>query len=206
MSKVSRKELLNEPDEFITATTGLLNLIKNNLKSFFILLTAVIILVAAGGGFYYWKVNRDAAAMNDYFSAGNDMSKLKQVAEKYNNTNAGLFARLKLSSINFDNKDYSKALDDAKIFETDWSKKDILFFKAAINMAATQMELKQWDKAIPLLDKCIASAPENIKGEAAFFKAACLNAVGKKAEAAELLKTVTGKYLDMAQTAIPDIK
>jgi len=59
MANVTRKELLKEPDEFITTTGSVMKWIRENPRRFGVGLAVIIVILALGFGLYFWKGLRE---------------------------------------------------------------------------------------------------------------------------------------------------
>lgn len=128
MAKVDRKQLLNQPDEFLTASDKAVKWAQENLKTVIIVLSIIVVALALVVGWqiygdYRTRVAADALApaMTDFakaLSASSD-DKATQAAEKalvkvmddYGSTPSGRQARFALGSLELEHGRWDKALE-----------------------------------------------------------------------------------------------
>lgn len=222
MGNMTRKELLKEPDEFITTTSTILKWIRENPKRF---LSVIIILVLIGGGgfgFHYWRVNREQTAMSAYIKAGTDAKLNAEITTKYTDTRAGKLAKLRLAGLAYARGDNGEAVRNANEFVDSWGSKDILFYESMLIMSMGYVGQKDAGKALDILDKCIKDGPESIRDQAFFYKAQALIALGKRQEAIATLTSmvkqspapqdgqaepaqVSSQFQELAKSALADL-
>ena len=202
MAKMTRKELLNAPDEFVTTTNTVLTLIKENPLRLATIAAIIVILFTGSIGFYYWKTNREHSAMLAYNNAYNNSQLTLQIMQDYADTKAGKLSRLRLASLAYDQGDYTMALDYAHEFINRWGREDIFYWDGILVMAASHMEQHATKKALPLLDDCVDNAPEHIKDQALFYKAQALMDIGKTDEAKKSLLKISEKNQDIAKISL----
>lgn len=201
MGNMTRKEMLKEPDEFITTTSSVLKWIRENPKRF---ISAVIILVLIGGGgfgFHFWRVNREQTAMSAYVKAGADVKLNAEITRKYTDTRAGKLAKLRLAGLAYAKGDNAEAVRDANEFIDSWGSEDMLFYESMLIMAMGYVGQKETGKALDILDKCIKGGPDAIRDQALFYKAQTLVSMGKRPEAVTTLQTLLAKKA--ASAALP---
>jgi len=187
MANVTRKELLKEPDEFITTTSSIMKWIRENPRRFAAGVTILLLILAAGFGLYFWKNYREQTAMSAYIKAGSDAKRVSEVAGAYADTKAGKLSKLRLAGLAYAKGDTAEAIRNAGEFIDTWGSEDILVYQAMLIMARAYMDRKEYAKALPSLDSCITGAQGVVKEEAMYTKAVALKALGKNKEAAVLL-------------------
>jgi predicted negative regulator of RcsB-dependent stress response len=226
MVNVTRKELLKEPDEFMTTTGKILKWIKENPKRSFTVIIVVVLVLGGGLGFYYWRTSREQAAMTAYIKAGSDVKLNADIARKYTDTKAGKLSKLRLAGFSYAKGDNAEAIKTANEFIDSWGSEDVLFYESMMIMAMGYMGQKDMAKAIDVLDKCIKGAPEVLRDQAMFFKAVALKSMGKKQDAMKILqgmvqeqpqstegkkgtpdenKGITSAYRDLAKITLSDM-
>jgi tetratricopeptide (TPR) repeat protein len=206
MAKMTRKELLNAPDEFVTTTSTIVKLIKENPLRLASIAAIIVILITSGIGFYYWKTNRERSAMIAYNNAYDNSQLTLQVMQNYADTKAGKLSKLRLAVLAYKQNEYSMALDHAQEFINGWGHEDIFYWDGILVMAASYMEQQTTDKALPLLNDCVENAPEHIRDQALFYKAQALLGIGKKEEAREALITISDKNQDIAKISLAQLE
>jgi len=205
MANIERKELLNTQDSFITGAGSIARWIKDNPVRFASAAIAVIVVAGGISGFFYWKNLNESKALTQYTNAQNDEKVIKDIATQYSHTKAGKLSLLKLAELSFEKGDYKGAIKNSEEFIQQWGNSDILYYQGLMIKAISHMELKEHDKAIIDLDKCINSDSELIRQQAMFYKATELNASGSKAQAVELLKKLSTEQPQAAVKKKSDI-
>lgn len=202
MAKMTRKELLNAQDDFVTTTGTIVTLIKKNPLRLAAVAAIIIVLITSGTGFYYWKSNRERSAMLAYNNAYNNSQMTLQVIQDYADTKAGKLSRLRMADLAYSKADYSMALNYGNDFINTWGHEDIFYWDGIITIAASYMELGEKEKGLPLLDDCIKSAPEYIQDQALFYKAQALIALGKNDDAKQSLMKISEQNKDIAEISL----
>ncbi|TFH48924.1 MAG: hypothetical protein E4G89_05555 [Methanothrix sp.] len=202
MAKMTRKELLNAPDEFVTTTSTIVKLIKEKPLRLATIAAIIVILITSSIGFYYWKTNRERSAMLAYNNAYNNSQLTLQVTQDYADTKAGKLSKLRLAVLAYNQNEYAMAIDHTQEFINGWGHEDIFYWDGILVMAASYMEQHATDKALPLLNDCVKNAPAHIKDQALFYKAQVLMVAGKKEEAREALINISDKYQDIAKISL----
>jgi hypothetical protein len=202
MAKMTRKELLHAPDEFMTTTSTVMQWIKENPVRVATITAVVIILAASGFGFTYWKTTRESSAMIAYNNAYNNSQLTLQVMQDFADTRAGKLSKLRLASLSYGQNDYAMALDYAHDFINSWGHEDIFYWEGILVMASSYMGQNAMDKALPLLDDCIEGAPEHIKDQALFYKAHSLMSLERYDDAKESLMKISEDYQDIAKISL----
>ncbi len=123
MAKMTRKELLNQQDEFITTTGTTVKWIKENPSRFAVIVTVVLAVFASGIGFYHWKTSRESSAMLAYSNTGKSSQGTLDVLQTYGDTNAGKLAQLRLARMSYNENNPKMANDYAKKFLDDWDRR-----------------------------------------------------------------------------------
>ncbi|MBI5585082.1 MAG: tetratricopeptide repeat protein [Deltaproteobacteria bacterium] len=114
--KISRKELLKKPDEFITTSNRIYAWISQNLQSVILVGVAVILVVAALWGYLAYRSYREAQSQQKYFAAvglkesEQQITKLKAVTGDFPGTSGSAKAWVSLGHLYFEKKDYPQAI------------------------------------------------------------------------------------------------
>jgi tetratricopeptide (TPR) repeat protein len=201
----TRKELLNAPDEFIATTSTTLKWIKDNPLRFGIAVAAVVAVFAGGTGFYYWKTTREIDSMVAYSHAFTSSQLTLEVIQKYGDTDAGKLAKLRLARMAYNEKNPKMASTYAQEFLGNWSAEDAYRWEGVLIQAASQIALKEYQKAVAGLDECIQKGSPDMKDQALFLKAQALIGLGKKDEAKKALAGVSEDYRDVAMPVLASL-
>ena len=205
MARITRKDILNTPDEFITTTSSVLAWIKEHPQQFIIGAVALVCILAGGYGVYYWKTNRELDGMNAYMRASNNSQMSLQVAQEYSDTKAGKLAKLRLARMSFEQGNQKMALAYADEFTNKWAVKDAFHSQAILLTASAYIQQNEPAKALPILDTCIESASKDLKDQALFLKANALIAMGKGNEARQCLSAVSENYSEIAKPLLASL-
>lgn len=202
MARMTRKELLKEPDEFITTTSSVLVWIREHPAQFAVGAIVLLSFLAGGYGFYFWKTSRDSSGMDALLKASNDVQMTLQVTRDYPGTKAEKLAKLRLARMAYEQGDYPKALSHADEFLNGWNRKDTFHWQAAMITASSHISQKEPLKALGLLDECIASASTDLKDQALLLKASILISQGKDPEARQLLSAVSEHHQELVKAVL----
>jgi len=206
MAKMTRKDLLNAPDEFVTTTSTFVRWTKENPLKLAAITAIVVVLIAGSTGFYYWKKNRETSSMLAYNAAYNNSQMTLQIIDTYPDTKAGKLSRLRLARLSYGQNEYSMAVDHAQEFINSWAYEDVFYWEGMLIMAASYMGMGTPDKAIPVLEECINNAPANIQDQALFYKAQALIGLSKHDEARQSLLKISESYQDIAKISLAQLE
>jgi tetratricopeptide (TPR) repeat protein len=206
MAKVTRKELLNAPDEFVTTTSSTIKWIQDNPGRFAVIAAVTVAIIGGGLGFYHWRSVREHDAMTAYGNAANSSQLTLNVIQNYADTRAGKLSRLRLAQMAYNEKNAKMAVDYAQEFINSWGQEDTLHWQGILIMSGAYLIQKQYDKAEPLLADCIKKAPENFKDQALFYQAQAYMAQGKKEEAKKSLGQISSGYSDVSTSAMASLE
>jgi len=205
MARITRKDILNTPDEFITTTNSVLVWIKEHPQQFIIGEVVLVCILYGGYVVTYWKTRRELNGMNAYMKASNNPQMSLQVAQEYSDTKAGKLAKLRLARMSFEQGNQKMALAYADEFINKWADKDTFHWQAILITAGAYLQQNEPAKAIPILDTCIENASKDLKDQALFLKANALIAMGKGGEARQCLSAVSENYSEMAKTLLASL-
>jgi hypothetical protein len=199
MARMTRKDLLNSPDEFIATTGTAITWIKENPARFAIGAIIIICVIAGGYGFYYWETSREYDSMRAYMKAADNSQMTLQVSQDYSGTKAGKLAKLRLARMSYGQGNMKMAVSYSDEFTKSWGHKDIFYWQAALLTSTAYMKQNQAANALPVLEDCIKEAPKDLKDQALLLKASALLTMNKKNEAKETLKSVSENYREIAR-------
>ena len=216
--KISRKELLHEPDEFITTSTRVLQYARDNPKKigFFIgLVVLAILAVAAGYSYHIYKLKTGhemfMRAYWDYVKAvgsGKSIPEKKldslfkqfdQIAKNYGSYVSGEQALLYSGHVLYMKKDYKGALERYKRMKSTSLVKHGLGDLVIYNIAMTQIALGNYEEAKKLFEQLSKDPDSPYRREAYSSIASIYEKMGKNKEAIQAYR----QYLKMFPQA-PD--
>lgn len=202
--KLSRKELLNEPDEFLSTTGQILKYAKDNPN---LLVSCVVVFVLAlviGLGIYAYQSKKDARGHElfeiasrsfEQASAGDNqpskeilqklLSEFDTIAKDYAGYVSGDLALLYSGHVSYKSGDYEHALERYnRTMNTSLAKHG---FGPLIqyNIAQTLFVLKNYDKALALFDQFSRDITSPYRREAHVSMARIYEILGKNKEAVQ---------------------
>ncbi len=205
--KLSRKELLNEPDEFISLTSRIIKFSKDNPSTVFSGIVVIVVALVIGLGYYAYQSRKEARSHELFQIASRNFEKemasttqpTKEILEKlflefdslskdYSGYISGDLALLYTGHVSYKNEDFDKALDRyTKALTTSLSKKG---FGPLIqyNIAQTLFALKNYDKAINLFEQFARDTTSPYRREAHVSIARIYESMGKTKEAVQAYK------------------
>lgn len=216
--KISRKELLKEPDEFLSTSARALQFFQDNPKIIYIAATAFIVIILAGIGIYgYMEKQRLAShtAFNEAYRQYQEavtsteavpdekwksiLAEFEKVYENYGSRPAGEKALLYSGHILYKMGDYEAALDKYDGMKTTGLVEKGLGELAMYHKAMTLIAMKRYEPAVLILDEFSKNNDSPYRREAYASIAQIYEAMGKNKEAVQTYK----QYLKMFPTA-PD--
>jgi predicted negative regulator of RcsB-dependent stress response len=214
--KESRKDLLNEPDEFLTTTGQALRYIQENPKH---VLIAVLIAVAVAVGIWGFQNYRKYTATKSHelfqtaqqeYEAGvglePDKKKLDElltqfetIAKEYPSYPAGETARLYAGHVLYREGAYEQALEKYSKLQSGDLVKQGLGQLVTYHIAMTKLALKEYDAALLMFDQLSKDIDSPYRREAYASIARIYENMGKNKEAVQAYR----QYLKMFPEA-PD--
>lgn len=155
--KISRKELLKKPDEFITTSNKVYTWATQHLQKVLIAVIVLVVAAAAVIGYQGYRSHREAQAHEKYFAAlelpdtTQKIKSLQAVTADFSGTKAADKAWVSLGHVFYEQKDFPKAI---QAYQTALNRKT---FPTAFQ------SLIQEDLAYTLEEK------GDLKGAAAYF-------------------------------------
>ena len=212
--RVTRKQLLKEPDEFLTFTEKAILFIKEHDREFKYIAgaVAVVLIIYLGvntGMGYINKKGQSAYNMAYNFMGAQNMNltpeseELKQSAElfqkvldDYGLSKASRLALPQLAYVNMVEKKYDEAISLYKEFLDKAPDKGPYQSLARIAIAACHEAKGEFDQAIENLNQVTAHADDLFKEQALFSLARIHRLAGQKDKAKEILEEFVEKYQD----------
>jgi TolA-binding protein len=211
-TKVTRKELLKEPDEFISFTGKTVNWARANEKNIYTALVVVVavVLILTGLRFYLQRREDSAAEAYDsakkkFISAVNTQTpedfaaaraEFEQVVEKYRRTPGGRLAQVMLGNTELQAGNFDEALAEYEKALPLFKKEPLVDNMIRSGMAYAAEGKKDWENAARLFGE-IANAPSSLNREDALLgQARNLNAQGDSARARQVYETFLKDFPD----------
>ena len=205
--KPKRKELLNEPDEFITWSTRIIEFVQRNQRATAIGAAVFVLVILASFVYYGYQSRRQAtshemletairsyeklaASENPKNSSANDklFDIFRKISRDYSDLPSGQIAILYEGHILFNKGDFKGALDKYNQFQSSILARKGLGPLALYNMAQSEMALKDYETAINLFDQLTRDINSPYRREAYSSIARIYEMMEKKKEAAQAYK------------------
>jgi predicted negative regulator of RcsB-dependent stress response len=197
--KISKKELLNKPDEFITLSTRVMNWARDNYKTVIWSVSGVVFVLVLFFGYSAYRNHQESLAHDKYFSAleqTDPEQKLKQleaVIKDYPATKGGGLAMVSAGHLYYQKKDYPKAIASYELALTKGDFSQPVLTLVRQNLGYAYEEKGDLPQAVKTYSD-ITQGKENFLKEDSLLNLARLYLkMGKKAEARK-------SYQDFIQT------
>ncbi len=216
--RVSRKELLNEPDEFITTFGKVVDYVRNHPRATALIGVAFVACVIAGVLVYSYVQHREIVSHERFEEAYRefraviqtgetaDEKKLQEllvefdrIVEDYGSLVAGEMALLYSGHVLYKMKDYKRALERYQRMKSTQLVENGLASLVMYHMAMTHLALRDYEAAKTLFEKLAEITDSPYRREAYSSVAAIYEAMGKQKEAVQAYR----QYLKMFPRA-PD--
>jgi len=174
--KKTRKELLKEPDEFITLSGKLIGFAVAHKNQLIYGLGIIVSLALIFSGFRFFSIrseNKAAALLNQslakYESVKDDTKLLvayervsndfQSILDKYGSKKSGKIARLTYANICYDAGKYEQAIELYKTALQDFESRPLIHNQILSNLGYAWEQLKDYATAVSYFEK-LSSAPE----------------------------------------------
>ena len=209
--KVTRKELLKKPDEFITLSARVIIFVREHSRKFTYLgvVVAGLLLIYLGASSYMKHVNKKGQNAYNiaYYSfkknLGPEISPyelerseelFKDVTAKYGISKAALLALPEVAYVKFLQRQYDEAISQYQQFLDEVSDNDPYQSLTRMALAVCYEEKGEFSKAIQALEQ-ITSGPDNFFKEQAMLSLARVYRLANKEEKSnEILKEFIGRF------------
>jgi predicted negative regulator of RcsB-dependent stress response len=114
--KISRKELLKKPDEFITISTRSLNWVKDNYQKVIWIGSGFVLILVLFFGYSAYRNRQEKVSHEKYFSSlevldpDQKLKKLEEIIKDYPKTKAAYTALVTAGHLYFQKKDFPRAV------------------------------------------------------------------------------------------------
>lgn len=216
--KVSRKQLLKEPDEFMTTTGQVIQWIKGNTRIVTTALVVVAVCAAAVGGYFAYQRQQNQAAHELFEKAESQyeaairapepigpealdklFAQFNFIAESYGSLPPGEMALLYSAHVLYRKKDYKAALERYTKMQATSLIRTGLEPLIRYQLASTKFALKDYEEAKKLFEDLAKDTNSPYRREASSSIARIYEAMHKNKEAVQAYK----QYLKMFPEA-PD--
>jgi len=210
--KVTRKQLLKEPDEFLTFSAKLFNFVLEHRTQALGALGGVILIVLAVSGFSYYSHKQASAAeaqlqksWNQYEAIRNEKgpveayqavgSEFDKLISEHGGRPGGKAARVILANICYNGGDIDKAIT---LYEASLDNFEDPFYRGQIlnGLGYAHEAKKDYKKAIEYFEVTASGSSGVLKAEALFNLARLNGALGNSEKSADAYRKVISDYPD----------
>lgn len=209
-TKITRKDLLKKPDEFITISTKVVTFVTGHTRQFKIagMVLIGIIIIGIGIGIYVKYIDKKAQATYNmaYYAISKNLDPEKdkeefeeskklftEVIESYGISKVASLALPEIAFIDFLQKNYDDAIAGYSKFldqSTDESYKSL----ARIALAVCYEEKGDYEKAISILEILISGPDDFFKEQAMLNQARIYRLSNKQEKSNEILREFVDKF------------
>ena len=211
--KKTRKELLKEPDEFITLTGRAINFVRGyqNQISYFLVAIAAIALIFFGYRFFAQRAENKAFAILGQTQAKYETLKktssateaYSQVSEafqgilkKYGGNAGGKLARLIFANISYDAAKYDNAITLYKQSLSDFKDDKFVYNLIISNLGYAYQRVGDEQNAAAYFEKAVSAKNSQIREEALFNLGLIYENLGKDEKGQQTLQQILKDHPD----------
>lgn len=187
--KITKKELLKKPDEFITLSTRIMNWTKENYKTAIWSVSGIVFILILYFGYSTYRNHREGLAHDRYFSAleqTDSDQKLKQlegIIKEYPGTKGGSLAMVSAGHLYYQKKDYPKAIVSYELALTKSSFPSPIMTLIKENLGYAYEEKGDYPQAVKAYSEITQSKEGFQKEDTLLSLASLYQKMGKKEEA-----------------------
>jgi len=208
-TKISRKEMLKKPDEFISLSTRAIDFVKDHKRQFDYLGMAVLglIIIYLGINAYTRYINKKGqeafntafyAMTNNTGKTAADPKKTEElfsdVINKYGMSKAAKLAVPELAYSKFEQKQYDEAISRYEEYLNKTAEDSPYKSLARLSLAACYEQKGEYEKAIETLEKIMGDKDDSIKEQAMLSLARAYRLAGKQDKLADTIKQFNEKF------------
>lgn len=179
--RITRKELLRQPDQFITRSARIIEWVETNASSILYGVGVVILAGALVGGWFVWQANRhhraetllyeainSNALQEDSTSQDNQMGALQALVRAYDHTPAATQAYWHLGRLYFARADYVAALEayEQARHRLGDDQSDLMHILISLNIAYAEEAQGACAQALENFEAVVQAPPTWLRGEA----------------------------------------
>jgi tetratricopeptide (TPR) repeat protein len=214
--RITRKELLKEPDEFMTLTGRVIQFARKYKNPILYGTAALMVAVLAVSGIRYyrgWKENQASAALRQatarYESSGaekKDLPAVKQefqkVVDKYSNYHGGKMARLLYANLLYESGEYDPAIENYRKALEDFSEYPSLKTLIRSSIGYAYQGKKDFQAAAEQFEAMVSDPDAYMKDEALFSLGILYAELGKPEKSREAFQKILSDYPDSSYTEL----
>ena len=211
--KKTRKELLKEPDEFLTVSSRLIQLAVEYKNQLTYAIIAILVLAVIISGFRFFSIraeNSASALLDNSLSKYNSVKAEKKADEVYNEVSkdfqfildkykgkeSAKLARLIFANICYDAGNYKQAIELYKKASEDFSDHPMIHYQILSDLGYAHEQQEDYKGAVGYFEK-ISSAPEAIlRDEALYHLGRLYDKLGETEKSREAYKKILTDHQD----------
>ena len=211
--KKTRKELLKEPDEFLTITSRFIQLAVTYKNQLTYAIGAILVLAVIISGFRFFSIraeNSASALLDNSLSKYNSVKAEKKADEVYNEVSkdfqfildkykgkeSAKLARLIFANICYDAGNYKQAIELYKKASEDFSDHPTIRYQILSDLGYAHEQQEDYKGAVGYFEK-ISSAPEAIlRDEALYHLGRLYDKLGETEKSREAYKKILTDHQD----------
>ncbi|MBU1053257.1 MAG: tetratricopeptide repeat protein [Proteobacteria bacterium] len=212
-NKITRKELFNKPDEFITFSAKLFNLLAEYQTQVLCAIGAVVLIAIAFSGYGYFHRKSESKAfsmlqnnLRQYTvslkkhgpqkALGEVNAGFNDIIDKYSGNIGGKVARLEFANICYKAGDIDKAIDSYDKALIDFSNNRFVKCQILNNLGYSYEEKKDLKSAVNYFEKIIAEPGNLLKDEAYFNLGRLFALLGEENKSKEAYEKICTDFAD----------
>ena len=217
--KKTRKELLNEPDEFITVSARIIEFGTRYKSQLTYILAGIVILAVAISGYRFFVNRSEKAAgillsqsMANYESAKSNMSPdgayknvsedFQQLLKKYAGRSSGKIGRVIYANISYNAGEYSQAIDLYKASLKNFKDHPVIYQQILSSLGYAYQQLEDFDAAVPYFEQIVSPSSSVARDEALFNLGWLYEKLGQPQKSEEAFARILAEYQDSMYTNI----
>ena len=211
--KKTRKELLKEPDEFMTLSGKLIKFAVEHKKqlTYGLGIILALVVIISGVRFFSIRAENKAAAMLDQSLTeynrlkaektpaavyGAVSSGFQNILQKYGDKHSGKIARLLYANICYDAGKYQQAIDLYNISLKDFEKQPGIHSQILSSLGYAYEEQQEYSKAISYFEKISTAPGQILRDEALFHLGRLYNKLGQPQKSKEAYQKIISDHPD----------
>jgi predicted negative regulator of RcsB-dependent stress response len=204
--KKTRKELLKEPDEFITLSSRLIGFMATYKNAIVYALYAVMLAAAAFSGYVWYSGRQEAAASAQYERLRAEASPAKAVQEVaedfqrilsgYGNSSNGNIARLLYANLCYEAGDFKQAAELYQDSLTRFTDDPLMLFQIQRSRGYAHEGLKDYATAVSYFEQALSAGEKNLQDDVLFHLGDLYSRLGNPQKSAEAFNRLLTEHKD----------
>ena len=211
--KKTRKELLKEPDEFMTLSGKLIKFAVEHKKqlTYGLGIILALVVIISGVRFFSIRAENKASAMLDQSLTeynrlkaektpdavyGAVSSGFQNILQKYGSKHSGKIARLMYANISYDAGKYQQAIDLYNTSLKDFEKQPVIYSQILSSLGYAYEQQQEYSKAISYFEKISTAPGQILRDEALFHLGRLYNKSGQPEKSKEAYQKILSDHPD----------